>query len=386
MFQFPPSRLHASTHFATGLRPGGTGPFPNRDSGRFSLGTFLLAAHGSAATYFEEICAQIASGIPQQDVLASNPEYPSKSALWFYAKKTGQRERFRSRTSTAGRSERHFDAIVAAIGTGLTIDEAIESDPRFPARQSIFRYLRAHPHQQHRFDAALREGKLNRLESAKALRHFDTILDRIRGGATEVEACDGIVAIHNFRFFVSRTPAARKALEEAREERERGPNALNRGVSKKFDEADFQFVLDRIRSQPDTPIQSILDDLPEGMPSRGAIYHRIRDSISFRDRFAEAARNRPKNRTKRVDLFAVVSKHVPKHLDRTARDDIISEIVLAVLTGEIAQDDIAKSVKEFVKRHNKRFSPWEFASLDAQIGDDSDFSLGDMATSKNEVW
>jgi hypothetical protein len=56
------------------------------------------------------------------------------------------------------------------------------------------------------------------------------------------------------------------------------------------------------------------------------------------------------------EIFAAANKAVPRGLPAWKRDDIISDIVLAVLEGQIAVDDIRAKSKDFIKEHNRMFS------------------------------
>lgn len=346
-----------------------------------------MAAFGSAAIYFDEIVAKIETGIPRAEVLASNPDYPTARSLYNHARKIGMLDRWRKGEDQRGKCEEHFESILMALRGGLSTSQALKSNPDFPNHNCLCAYMRKNPHQRFRMDQAVKASKEVREQLAVAKRHLVEILDRVAGGMTEAQACEGIVAVHNFRGYVDRNPDARKALDEAREERERGPHARYRRQLHRYSEDDYETVLAAIRAAKGKSIRKVFAGLPDRLPGRQLIYARVRRDPNFAARFGEACRGRQtKVATTSGDLASIVERHVPKHLDPTARDDIKAEIIMAVLTGEIEQADIAKSVKEFTKRHNRKFSPWEFASLDKPLGDDGDFSLGDMATSNAEVW
>jgi hypothetical protein len=321
------------------------------------------------------------------DALARNPDYPCSRSLYNYAKRTGQLDRWRSSEDQRGRCERHFNAILRAVETGLTVSAALQSNSSFPNHNCFCAYLRKNPHQRFRLDGAIQASEAIRLQREKARKYFDEIVEAIRNGATEVEACEGIVAVHNFRGYVDRNPDARKALDEAREARENSAGARYRRRLHTYTEQNYDAVLAAIRAAKGKSIRKVFAVLPEELPGRQLIYARVRRDPTFAARFGEACRGRDtKVATTSGDLVARIEKLVPKHLDPAARDDIAADIVMAVLTGEIDQSDIAKSVKEYTKRFNKKFSSWEFASLDKPLGDDSDTTLGDMATSNSEMW
>jgi hypothetical protein len=79
----------------------------------------------------------------------------------------------------------------------------------------------------------------------------------------------------------------------------------------------------------------------------------------------------------RNDLYAAASAAVAPHLERHTRMDIISDLVLAVLEGEINVTDLEKAAKEFTKRHWKMFGTIGTVSLDAPVSRGSKTTIGD---------
>lgn len=55
------------------------------------------------------------------------------------------------------------------------------------------------------------------------------------------------------------------------------------------------------------------------------------------------------------EVFAAARNAVPRGLPSWKREDIISDIVLAVLEGRLSIDRIATSAKDFIKDHNRMF-------------------------------
>lgn len=76
-------------------------------------------------------------------------------------------------------------------------------------------------------------------------------------------------------------------------------------------------------------------------------------------------------------LQAKVSAAIPKYVDGSIRDDVVSEIVLAVMEGRIEPEDIGAAVKSFVQRGLGEWQSQRFRSLDAPISADGSL-LGDM--------
>lgn len=346
-----------------------------------------MAAFGSAAIYFDEIVAKIETGIPRAEVLASNPDYPTARSLYNHARKIGMLDRWRKGEDQRGKCEEHFESILMALRGGLSTSQALKSNPDFPNHNCLCAYMRKNPHQRFRMDQAVKASKEVREQLAVAKRHLVEILDRIAGGMTEAQACEGIVAVHNFRGYVDRNPDARLALDKAREERESSARARYRRKLRTYTEENYDAVLAAVRAAKGKSIRKVFDELPSSLPGRQLIYTRVKRDPTFAARFGEACRGRDtKVANHSGDLLARIEKLVPKHLDPAARADIVGDIVMAVLSGEIDQSDIAKSVKEFTKRFNKKFSPYEFASLDKPLGEDSDTTMGELATSNAEVW
>lgn len=67
------------------------------------------------------------------------------------------------------------------------------------------------------------------------------------------------------------------------------------------------------------------------------------------------------------DLYAEASRQVPAGLPGFIRDDIISDIVIAVLDGEISAADIALKAKGIMKAYWRQFGDQRFVSLDATM-------------------
>lgn len=66
-------------------------------------------------------------------------------------------------------------------------------------------------------------------------------------------------------------------------------------------------------------------------------------------------------------LFTAAKAAVPKYLDRHAREDIISSIVLAVLEGEIDEADIPAKAGGYITAYNRGSNHYNTVSIDAVI-------------------
>ncbi|MBX3543609.1 hypothetical protein [Chelatococcus sp.] len=66
-------------------------------------------------------------------------------------------------------------------------------------------------------------------------------------------------------------------------------------------------------------------------------------------------------------LYAVALAAVPRTLPHHVREDVISDLVLAVLEGEIAEADLARVAKSFISKHYRDSGFHTTRSLDAPI-------------------
>lgn len=88
-----------------------------------------------------------------------------------------------------------------------------------------------------------------------------------------------------------------------------------------------------------------------GMPSQGAIYVRRRRDPWFRERLAQRIL-RPAGETLNTalmqnDLYAAVAAAVPTFLQKSHREDVIAEMVLAILEGRATIRDTKTFVRKF---------------------------------------
>lgn len=64
------------------------------------------------------------------------------------------------------------------------------------------------------------------------------------------------------------------------------------------------------------------------------------------------------------EIFAAASKAVPTGIKAWRREDIISDIVLAVLEGSLEISQIAARAKEFIAGYNRKFNEYMHAEFD----------------------
>ncbi|UFW75492.1 hypothetical protein [Bradyrhizobium sp. WU425] len=148
---------------------------------------------------------------------------------------------------------------------------------------------------------------------------------------------------------------------------------------------------------------------PGVWPSLNAIYKRTRSDKGFKARLngktreryrlkrqlkgltAKRRKNAPATRPDgqlgflllQQEAYRIADGFVPRHYDRSDRDDIKQDIVAAVLTHEIEIDEIGENAKWFISEHFRGgvFSSGKFASLDAPVFEDSDVAFVDRLSS-----
>ena len=145
-----------------------------------------------------------------------------------------------------------------------------------------------------------------------------------------------------------------------------------------------------------------------GMPCAVTVRHRCRSDPEFRALVAEVLRRRTKARIagavtarrrrparvkpasapvqtfarqlSRNAIYRAVSAVVPASLPPITRDDIVCEMVLAVLEGQLAMNELKARAKDFVREHWRMFGTLRDLSLDALMFDDGGATLGDRVS------
>jgi hypothetical protein len=84
-------------------------------------------------------------------------------------------------------------------------------------------------------------------------------------------------------------------------------------------------------------------------------------------------------------IYAAAHRAVPRHLPPHVRDDVISEIFLAVLENRIDVDQIGAEASLFIKEYWRAFGGFNTLSLDAKIGDGETTYL-DMLADETEPY
>lgn len=96
-------------------------------------------------------------------------------------------------------------------------------------------------------------------------------------------------------------------------------------------------------------------------------------------------RRKAKIKFAQKSLYQTACDTVPRYLPRHIRDDVISEITLAVLEGTLAAEDIAKSAKKYLTAWNRDFGSYGTVSLDAVIPGTENLRLYDIIPSQESV-
>jgi hypothetical protein len=212
-------------------------------------------------------------------------------------------------------------------------------------------------------------------------KYIDEIIALIAGGMTGAEACAAKAEYPNYRSLSEwATKNGRMAeLKAAWREREKSPAARMK-TNVKYTEEHWDAALELLARNPRISIRKASKSLGLDLPPRGRIYGRTRSDPAFAARWREAvgsfktvkARHegpsKPKSPTRSGMLLRALRAHplwiaARRVVPYSENDeDIIQEIVLAVLQGDLAQDDIKAKGN---KLGFKRLQIPTFDSLDA---------------------
>lgn len=122
---------------------------------------------------------------------------------------------------------------------------------------------------------------------------------------------------------------------------------------------------------------------PEGREERRRQRKAYKETLHGRaltNEYFRRSRNRNMSRERSVRLWALARNAVPAHLPADIRDDIIMDIIAAVMEGKFLMKDIPKCAKAIISanlKHNSKFGP---VSLDAARFHDSHQTLHDVVT------
>lgn len=80
------------------------------------------------------------------------------------------------------------------------------------------------------------------------------------------------------------------------------------------------------------------------------------------------------------EVYRHVMKAVPRALPKFMRDDIVSNMLLAILEGDILIKNIDKEVKKFLTSYNREYDTFKTKSLDAPIAGTDGMTMLDTLT------
>lgn len=282
---------------------------------------------------FDEIVALVADGVSVASALKRRPEYPALATWKLYAfdKRFPDRRRrleeAQAQGSSEGRSARYAEEIIALVEGGKTIGEALASNPNYPARSKFRLYTLKHPEIEKRLDAAQRKRSI-------AAPVFDAVVHDVSLGKSVTKALAALPQQ------VSRTAMLR---------------------------------------------------LLHNDPSRAKALRLARYSASRIVRERQEARTRPmvehlhRQALLANDLYRRVSKAMPTRYDPERHDDVLSDCIVALLSGEITDAEIGQAAKQRNAHYWATEDRFRNSSLDQKVGSDDDEMLLIDAVSGDDV-
>lgn len=273
--------------------------------------------------FFDEIVALVAGGMSVPVVLKLRPEYPILATWKSYAydnrfpDRRHRLEAAQAQGSSEGRSARYAEEIVSLVEGGMTIGEALSSNPKYPHRSKFRLYVLKHPELDDRINRA--QPKRSKMTPA-----FDKVVRDVSLGKPVVKALACLpdqLSETCLRRFVQNNPEQARRLRLAR------------------------FAASRVVRKSKQPA--------------------AKPAVEYRHRGALRAN----------ELYRRVSKLVPTKFDPDRREDIISDCILAVLSGKAADTDIAGEIKLRNKYYWETEDRCRNQSLDQNVYSDDDEML-----------
>jgi hypothetical protein len=321
-----------------------------------------------------------------EEALAANPHLPSSGMVYLYTRHRPDQHRRLLDAIERGRClhnpcSHHFANIKRWIAKGLNLRAALRANPSFPSETSFRHFLKKNPTYLHQIQSV--SSSFQTQEFSTVRQHYDKILELVAGGmsiAAAVETNPDFPSRYQVRNYAESTPELLARFEEAKR------LGAPKFKSKAFTDEQYDRSLAIIMANPGVPTRKI--DCGDGPNYRVVIWRTQRDP-AFKEKYRSAIgeRGRRLRATKSVVnkdvVLARVMALVPMHLDRDARYDIISNIVVDVLAGTIAPGKIEMKVPAYVSQWQSENSVYEFRSLDAELSEDGDFTLLDtLSTSE----
>ena len=301
----------------------------------------------------------------------------------------------------------HLDAIICLVASGMTVRAACKTDRAYPSFGTVYTLLKTDADRSARLHEALRL----RDEAASAARPpivqdeaIQKIAQHVESGSSLGEALTvaGVNKTALYKHY-RRDATSRSVVLGAIDRRESGDHATGRAARydprRVWTDAEFEAALAAISAYAG---KSVKDVLQAPLMTYPVIYGKAQRDPGFLLRLNDAIGGYIKRRklarpkvVKRVyeqnvlrsgllldQIYADASKLFHRGLDDDLRDDMISEVVMAVLDGRLPRDEVAKNGREFGWAFVRGLKRQAIDSLDRTVGFDGDKrSLGDLMTS-----
>jgi hypothetical protein len=282
--------------------------------------------------HFDAIVALVADGVSVPKALKSRPEFPILATWKSYVydarfpERRRRLEKAQSAGSLEGRSARYAEEIISLVKEGRTIGAALAANPKFPHPSKFRLYVIAHPELEQRLEAA----KPNRSKMAP---YFDEVRKRVDRGQSIVDALDAL----------PNKPSK---------------TCFRQFAGKSLEREQWLIGLKEIRSRRSSDFRTaplVRNDKREQQLSR-VLYSN--------------------------DLYQRIAASVPKHIEASIRDDVITDVIVAVLSRKIGEDEIGAKVKQCSARYFRE-DRFRHRSLYAETFDDGTTTLLDTHSADN---
>jgi len=287
----------------------------------------------------------------------------------------------------APKAEKCFEAMKAAIASGMSDRQAYMTVPGAPSSAAWTRYLQNHPERAAEI-AAVRHAKgkpsLDRIAS-----NFEAMLSLIAEGRSAVEAGREL-GINGDRLteYIRANPGKRPAYAAAMKKRAKllGIRSVPVTRRKSFTADEFDKALELIKSLPGAGWPEALRRA--GLPANGSLQHRARRDPAFRARLTRVlaehaavifhqryqrdgdAPNLLLASLMRDQLFAKLYARFKRYVD--SRFDMVGEAYAAILSGEMTFDDLKSKKPANLITKRAIGNGLALTSLDAPARDDDD--------------
>ncbi len=267
---------------------------------------------------------------------------------------------------------KHADAVLAAIASGMSMNEACLSNPDFPKSGSFKRwsYSPGFPERKRRLAEATAVGQAIRAERyvprVYTESQFEQSLALIRDNfpaPIHTMAFDGCPGDSQLRRRAINDPAFAKRLAEAKTGRMWGGKAAT------FNDADFDKALGLIKS---ASLAAYAARYADGtLPSPTTLQRRAQSNPAFSRQYAAAMAifhrstgSEFKSLLLSNDLYKAVNQRVARDLDANIREDVISDLIESVLAGDITLDDLAEESADVVRDHRRQAYARDLVPMD----------------------